>query len=82
MSSHNSAKARNVLGWIGCSPTPLSIQEIEQILCVTDNPSRSVRVSAMLDVVRLCGPIVEVVDGFVRFAHFTVKEYDRTLAEP
>ena len=76
MSARIADKARNVLGWIGCAPTPLSIQEMEQVLCITEDPSRGARVSASLDVVQLCGPIVEVVDGFVRFVHFTVKEYD------
>lgn len=76
MSARNAEKARNVLGWIGCSPIPLSIREMEQVLCVTEDPNRGARVSASLDVVQLCGPIVEVVDGLVRFVHFTVKEYD------
>ncbi|KAI8402733.1 hypothetical protein FOFC_16160 [Fusarium oxysporum] len=33
------------------------------------------RVQAVVDVVRVCGPIVDVVDGYVQFVHFTVREY-------
>jgi hypothetical protein len=29
---------------------------------------------AKLDVVDLLGPIVEIVDGYIRFVHFTAKE--------
>ncbi len=67
-------KARNVLGWVGCSPAPLTIYEIEQALLVSDDPQRRARISSRLDVVRLCGPIIEVVDDYVQFVHFTVKE--------
>jgi hypothetical protein len=69
-------KTRNILGWIGCSPTPLTIQELEQALMVDiEDVQSSVRVSSSLNVIELCGPIVEVVDEYVQFVHFTVKEY-------
>lgn len=69
-------KTRNILGWIGSSPTPLTIQELEQALLVdVEDIQSSVRVSSSLNVVQLCGPIVEVVDEYVQFVHFTVKEY-------
>ncbi|MCJ1267692.1 hypothetical protein MMC22_007578 [Lobaria immixta] len=69
-------KARNILGWIGCSPTPLKIQELEQALLVdVEDVQSSARVSSSLNIVELCGPIVEVIDEYVQFVHFTVKEY-------
>lgn len=69
-------KARNVLGWIGCSPTPLTIQELEQALIVdVENIYCRVRVASSLNVIELCGPIVEVIDEYVQFVHFTAKEY-------
>lgn len=69
-------KTRKILGWIGCSPTPLTIQELEQALLVdVENVQSSVRVTSSLNLVELCGPIVEVVDEYVQFVHFTVKEY-------
>ncbi len=70
------SKTRNILGWIGCSPTPLTIQELEQAVLVdVENVKCSVRVSSSLNLVELCGPIVEVIDEYVQFVHFTVKEY-------
>ncbi|KAI1355079.1 NACHT domain protein [Xylaria sp. FL0043] len=69
-------KARLILGWIGCSPTALTIQEIQQALSIDlEDPKRSGKVRGNLDLVRICGPIVEHVDSYVQFVHFTVKEY-------
>lgn len=69
-------RTRNILGWIGCSPTPLKINELEQALLVdVEDPQSNVRVSCSLNLVELCGPIVEVIDEYVQFVHFTVKEY-------
>ncbi|KAL2132803.1 hypothetical protein VTI74DRAFT_3372 [Chaetomium olivicolor] len=66
---------KRILGWIGSSPVPLTIHELEQAIVVStkahnDAPS----VDSSLNIVKLCGPIVEVVDGTPRFVHFTVKE--------
>ncbi|PMD44746.1 hypothetical protein L207DRAFT_552817 [Hyaloscypha variabilis F] len=69
-------KARKLLGWVGSSPTPLSIYEIEQALNIKmDDIKGNVRVIARLNPVRVCGPILEVVDDYVEFVHFTAKEY-------
>ena len=68
-------KARKLLGWIGCCPTPLTIQEMEQALTVSiDDIEGNARVLANLDIKKVCGPIVEVVEDYVQFVHFTVKE--------
>lgn len=68
-------KGRAILGWIACAPTPLAVQEIQQALSIdVSRPGRSGRVAGNFDVVEVCGPIVEVVDEYVRFVHFTVKE--------
>ncbi|TGJ79599.1 hypothetical protein E0Z10_g9161 [Xylaria hypoxylon] len=69
-------KARLILGWIGCSPTALTVEEIQQALTIDPNGlknTRKVRGELALD--QICGPIVELVDGYVHFVHFTVKEY-------
>ncbi|KAK7906557.1 hypothetical protein PG985_016294, partial [Apiospora marii] len=69
-------KARAILGWIACAPTPLTVQEIQQALSIdVERPSKSGRLFGSLDIVEICGPIVEVVDEYARFVHFTVKEY-------
>jgi hypothetical protein len=67
--------AKRTLGWIGCSPIPLTIYELEQAILVSaevhaDAPS----VDSSLNIVKLCGPIVEVVDERPQFVHSTVKE--------
>ncbi|KAF2191077.1 hypothetical protein K469DRAFT_746515 [Zopfia rhizophila CBS 207.26] len=69
-------KARKLLGWIGCSPTPLTIQEMEQALIVNlDEIGGRARVLVGLNIIKICGPTVELVDDYVQFVHFTVKEY-------
>ena len=68
-------KVRKILGWIGCAPIPLTIQELEQALVVSrEDIKGAAKVIAVLNMPRICGPIVEVVDDYVQFVHFTVKE--------
>ncbi|RHZ68337.1 hypothetical protein CDV55_105500 [Aspergillus turcosus] len=69
-------KARRILAWVGCSPTPLTVQEIEQALTIKPGSYElEKKVFASPNLYRLCGPIIEIVDGYVQFVHFTVKEY-------
>jgi len=68
-------KARKLIGWVGSSPKSLSIQEIEQALTIRmDDFDGDVRVIAKLNPVQVCGPILEVVDDYVQFVHFTARE--------
>lgn len=67
--------SRRVLGWIGCSPTPLKIQELSCALSVNSSFDRQTsHAEGLLNVVRLCGPIVEISGDYVHLVHFTVKE--------
>ncbi|KAF2792115.1 NACHT domain protein [Melanomma pulvis-pyrius CBS 109.77] len=69
-------KARKLLGWIGSCSTPLTIHEIEQALVVSQEDTEGKgKVLSTLNIVQICGPIVEVVDDYVQFVHFTVQEY-------
>ncbi|KAI5867325.1 NACHT domain protein [Durotheca rogersii] len=69
-------RARMILGWIACSPTPLTVQEIQQAWSIDpENPEYTSGIHGNLNLVRICGPIVEVIDDYVQFVHFTVKEY-------
>ncbi|KAK0739375.1 hypothetical protein B0T21DRAFT_362512 [Apiosordaria backusii] len=72
-------KARNLLGFVGSSPAPLTIFELAQLLSLeldSDKTDGLVRPPlTSFNPVQLCGPIVEVVDEHVQFVHFTVKEY-------
>ena len=68
-------KARKLIGWIACSPTPLTPPEIQAALSIKfDDEIGKFCPIANLDLRRICGPIVEVVDGYAQFVHFTVKE--------
>nr|RBQ99031.1 hypothetical protein FVER53263_03349 [Fusarium verticillioides] len=61
-----------------CWAAPLAFhaKEIEQALLVDpDRPCKSPRVQGNVNVIQICGPIVDVVDGYIQFAHFTVREY-------
>ncbi|OJJ95991.1 hypothetical protein ASPACDRAFT_35337 [Aspergillus aculeatus ATCC 16872] len=70
------AKARRILAWVGCSPTPLTLREMEQALSIQPgNFNAGRKLSAAPDLNKLCGPIVEVAGEDVQFVHFTVKEY-------
>ncbi|KAH0566067.1 hypothetical protein GP486_000532 [Trichoglossum hirsutum] len=67
-------KARKLLGWISCSQREFTRYEMEQALLIATG-CECPQVGASLDFLKLCGPIVEVVNDRVRFVHFTVKEY-------
>ncbi|RAH68765.1 NACHT domain protein [Aspergillus aculeatinus CBS 121060] len=71
------AKARRILAWVGCSPTPLTSREMEQALSIQPGKvNAGKRLSAAPNLNKLCGPIVEVIgEEYVQFVHFTVKEY-------
>ena len=63
-----------VLGWIGSSPIPMTRHEMEQALLVDSNANAAPTVITNVNFVRICGPIVEVVEESLQFVHFTVKE--------
>ena len=68
-------KAKRLIGFVGCSPTPLTIHELDQLLTLDlDYAAGPHLFSSSLNPVELCGPIVEVIEGYVQFVHFTVKE--------
>ncbi|PYH80228.1 hypothetical protein BO82DRAFT_393179 [Aspergillus uvarum CBS 121591] len=70
------AKVRRILAWVGCSPTPLTLREMEQALSIQPgNFDAGKKLSAAPNLNKLCGPIIEVAGEYVQFVHFTVKEY-------
>ncbi len=70
--------AEKILGWIGCAPTPLTTFEMEQALTVdsrpTREPSEPPTLLGNINFLKMCGPIIEVVDEKLQFVHFTVQE--------
>ncbi|KAI1737673.1 hypothetical protein F4680DRAFT_203534 [Xylaria scruposa] len=69
-------QARRLLGWIACTPNLITIEEAQQALLVRRGDKDQVfNIVAKLSVIEFLGPIVEVVDTYIRFVHFTAKEY-------
>ncbi|KAF3059730.1 hypothetical protein GL218_04847 [Daldinia childiae] len=80
LESHNdkrrAEKARMLLGWVACSTAPITVEEAHQALVVIPgNRDQVFEMVSKLDAVELLGPIVETVDNYIRFVHFTAKEY-------
>lgn len=71
-------KCRKILGWIGCSPVPISTVEMDQVLSIIPEQKQNSETTLpdyiSTDYVQICGPIIEVVDGKLQFVHFTVHE--------
>lgn len=69
------AQARAILEWVSCSVVPVSPNEVREAISVArrKDPSRGRR-ELLLDVVRRCGPILEVIDDRIYFVHFSAKE--------
>ncbi len=68
-------KVKRILGWIGCSPTPLNQYELEQALHMSANIGDDApTIDSSLNIAKLCGSIVEVIEETPQFVHFTVKE--------
>ena len=57
----------------------MTILEIEQAILINPNTDRQPEINltelSRLNFVKMCGPIVEIVDEELRFVHFTVQEY-------
>lgn len=66
-------KAREIISWIGCTPVPMTTLEIEHALHIHYDKTTP-RVAGNTPFVRLCGPVVEIVNGCLRLVHFTFKE--------
>lgn len=67
-------KAKNILGWIGCAPVPMTRHEMEQILEIVPEQNAAPSVMASVNFIRICGTVVEDVDEIPQFVHFTVSE--------
>ncbi|KAE8321019.1 hypothetical protein BDV39DRAFT_212784 [Aspergillus sergii] len=75
LSQSSSTICRRALGWIGCTPVSITVEELSFTLSLDPDGRKSLpRSEGVLNVVRLCGPIVEISNGHVNFVHFTVKE--------
>ena len=69
------AQAKAILEWVSCSIVPITRNEVQAALFVArgKDPSRG-RKELPLDVVRRCGPIIEIINDHIYFVHFSAKE--------
>ena len=69
------AVVRGMLTWTACASRPLREEELLQILVIDIGKDDFTRGRKdYRDIRKDCGPIIEVVDGVVRFVHFSAKE--------
>ncbi|KAF5532216.1 NACHT domain-containing protein [Fusarium mexicanum] len=68
-----------LLGWIGCAPLAMTVPEMEQALAVKFHTRGNVKhvptIVNKFNFIKMCGPIIEVVEEKLQFVHFTVHEY-------
>ena len=68
-------QAKGILEWISCSIVPVRTIEIQFALSIaSDKDPFQGRRESLLNVVKRCGPILEVIDEHVYFVHFSAKE--------
>ncbi|KAF2179174.1 hypothetical protein K469DRAFT_694880 [Zopfia rhizophila CBS 207.26] len=68
--------AIKVLQWIVSAARPLREEEILQALAIDTSATDFTRGRKyMRDIRQVCGPIIEISNGFVRFVHFSAKQY-------
>jgi hypothetical protein len=61
--------------WIGCANFPPTLEELLQALAITPGQKHFLKGrKAFRDILRLCGPIIEIQDNVAQFVHFTAKE--------
>ncbi|KAI1416816.1 hypothetical protein F5Y13DRAFT_204160 [Hypoxylon sp. FL1857] len=67
---------RAILQWVACVRRPLREEEMLQILAVQPGqPDFTKGRKEFRDICKVCGPIVEINEGIIRFVHFSAKEY-------
>ena len=70
---------RRILTWIGMAKKPLRVDELAYVCAVRDGEAKvdlmeRPRYSEQ-DLLRNCGPLIEIVGGIVQFTHISVREY-------
>ncbi|KAI0152566.1 hypothetical protein F4776DRAFT_659492 [Hypoxylon sp. NC0597] len=70
------AVVRTILQWVACAQRPLREEEMLQILAVQPGQLDFTKGRKVFrDIRKLCGPIIEINEGNIRFVHFSAKEY-------
>ncbi|KAF2138225.1 uncharacterized protein K452DRAFT_90147 [Aplosporella prunicola CBS 121167] len=69
-------EAKQILEWVGCSLSPVSENEIKLALLVSRGGDLSKGPRGIFtNIFQRCGPIIETVNGFIQFVHFSAREY-------
>jgi hypothetical protein len=67
--------ARKIMEWIGCANFPPKVEELLQALAITPGQKDFLKGRKVFrDILKLCGPIIEIENDVVQFVHFTAKE--------
>ncbi|EUC40122.1 hypothetical protein COCMIDRAFT_30891 [Bipolaris oryzae ATCC 44560] len=69
-------EAKQILEWVSCSLDLITKSEIQFALMIArgKDPSRGSR-RLFMDIFQRCGPIIEEINGYIRFVHFSAREF-------
>jgi hypothetical protein len=68
-------RTRKILEWVGCATYPPREEELLQALAIEPGEtgfSKGRRI--FRDILKLCGPVIEMENDAIQFVHFTAKE--------
>ena len=75
LNSKERLMVRKIMEWIGCANVSPTVEELLQALAITPGQKDFLKGrKAFRDILRLCGPIIEIENNVVQFVHFTAKE--------
>jgi hypothetical protein len=75
LSSKERLMARRVMEWIGCANFAPTVEELLQSLVITPGQKDFLKGRKVFrDILKLCGPIIEIENDTFQFVHFTAKE--------
>ena len=81
LSSKERLMVRKIMEWIGCASFSPTIEELLQALAITPGQEDFLKGRKVFrDILKLCGPIIEIENDVVQFVHFTAKEYEVVLS--
>jgi len=75
LNSKERRNARMIMEWIGCANFSPTVEELLQALAITPGQKDFLKGRKVFrDILKLCGPIIEIENDIVQFVHFTAKE--------
>lgn len=67
--------ACKIMEWIGCANSSPKTEELLQALAIIPGQEDFLKGRKVFrDILKLCGPIIEIENDVVQFVHFTAKE--------